>query len=177
MRDEVEAAEPVRPGEEPRPDTPEFEVFFEIEHGRLFGTLCLATGDASEAEELMQEAFLKLWEHWDQVQTHPDPRGYLYRTAFNLHRNRLRRAVRAARRMVMPARSEDPFAELVQRETLIRALRALSPRQRAALVLTELLDMTSQEAAEVLEVRPSTVRALATQGRAALRAGLEEGDD
>ncbi len=174
MRDEVDAAEPVRPGNRAAPDRLEFEVFFEGEHGRLFGTLCLATGDAGEAEELMQEAFLKLWEHWDRVQAHPDPRGYLYRTAFNIHRNRLRRAVRAARRVVMPASSEDAFDGIVQRETLVRALRALTPRQRAAVVLTELLDMPSQEAAHVLGVRPSTVRALATQGRAALKAGLEE---
>lgn len=164
------------PREGPAPGSSDFETLFEAEHGRLFGTLCLATGDASDAEELMQEAFLKLWEHWDRVQDHPDPRAYLYRTAFNLHRNRLRRAVRAARRLVVPTSPEDAFAGIVQRDTLVRALRALTPRQRAAVVLTELLEMTSQEAAGVLGVRPSTVRALATQGKATLRAGLEERD-
>ncbi len=177
MKDEVEATERVTPREGPAPESADFEAFFEGEHGRLFGTLCLAAGDASDAEELMQEAFLKVWEHWDRVQDHPDPRAYLYRTAFNLHRNRLRRAVRAARRLVVPASSEDAFAGIVQRETLVRALRGLTPRQRAAVVLTELLDMSSQEAADVLGIRPSTVRALASQGRAALKAGLEERDE
>ena len=49
--------------EEPR----RFEVFFGSEHARLFGALCLVTGDRHEAEEIMQDAFLRLWERWDQV--------------------------------------------------------------------------------------------------------------
>src|SRR5688572_23341004 len=77
-----------------------FEAFFESEQRRLFGTLCLVTGNRSEAEELMQEAFLRVWERWDSVSSLNDPPGYLYRTAFNLLRNRLRRAARAARRIV-----------------------------------------------------------------------------
>jgi DNA-directed RNA polymerase specialized sigma24 family protein len=46
----------------------------------------------------------------------------------------------------------------------------LPPRQRAALVLTEIFGYRSDQAAEILGIRPSTVRALASQGRAALRA-------
>jgi DNA-directed RNA polymerase specialized sigma24 family protein len=40
----------------------------------------------------MREALLKVWERWDHVRTLDDPIGYLYRTAMNLHRKRLRRA-------------------------------------------------------------------------------------
>ena len=50
----------------------------------------------------------------------------------------------------------------------MRALGALTPRQRAALVLTDLLEMPSDEAAAALGVRPSTVRVLAARGRATL---------
>ena len=56
--------------EEPR----RFEDFFGSEHARLFGALCLVTGDRHEAEEIMQDAFLRLWERWEQVAvstTHP----------------------------------------------------------------------------------------------------------
>jgi DNA-directed RNA polymerase specialized sigma24 family protein len=49
-------------------------------------------------------------------------------------------------------------------------LKDLAPRQRAALVLLDMYGYGSEEAARILGVRPSTVRALATQGRTALRA-------
>jgi DNA-directed RNA polymerase specialized sigma24 family protein len=44
---------------------PTFEEFFGTEHARLFGALCFITGDRDEAEEIMQDAFLRLWERWD----------------------------------------------------------------------------------------------------------------
>ena len=154
-----------------------FEAFFEAHHARLFGTLCLVTGDRAEAEDVMQEAFLKLWERWDRVQAHPDPGGYLYLTAFNLFRSRLRRIARAVRHVVVRPASEDPLAEVDARESLVAGLRALTPRQRAAIVLLDLLDFSSEEAGRALGVRPVTVRVLASQGRAALRDTIGRDDD
>lgn len=159
-----------------RPDARDFEAFFEAHSGQLFGTLCLATGDTVEAEDLMQEAFLKLWERWESLGGHPDVAGYLYKTAFNLNRNRLRRAARSARRLVTPSRSEDEVARVEEREVLLKGLRGLSPRQREAVVLVGLMSMTSEEAAEMIGVRSSTVRVLVSRARAALRAALEEAD-
>jgi len=59
---------------------------------------------------------------------------------------------------------------------VMRALGALTPSQRAALVLMDLLDMTSTESAAALGVRPSTVRVLAARGRAALSARIGAND-
>jgi DNA-directed RNA polymerase specialized sigma24 family protein len=64
----------------------------------------------------------------------------------------------------------DPFDEIELREDVRQMLLALTPRQRAALLLLDLHDYDSAEAARIMGIRPSTVRALATQGRAALRA-------
>jgi RNA polymerase sigma-70 factor (ECF subfamily) len=146
-----------------------FEAFFREEHARLFGTLCLVTGDAREAEDLMQEAFVRIWERWEQVRTHPDPAGYLYRTAFNAHRERLRQVRRAGRRILRAAPADDPFSSIDEVADVMTALRLLAPRQRAAIVLTDLLDMSSAEAAEFMRVKPVTVRALASAARATLR--------
>jgi RNA polymerase sigma-70 factor (ECF subfamily) len=151
-----------------------FEELFQREHARLFGTLCLATGDGWEAEELMQESFLKVWERWDRVRGHPDPAGYLYRTAFNLHRSRLRRVARAARRAVAVPPPADPFSGVEERHSLFTALRRLPRRQRTALVLLDLLDLTSEEAGRLLGIRAVTARVLASQARAALREVLGE---
>ena len=45
-------------------DRRSFEDFFEQTHQRLFGGLCLITGNRHEAEEVMQDAYLKVWERW-----------------------------------------------------------------------------------------------------------------
>jgi RNA polymerase sigma-70 factor (ECF subfamily) len=175
VRDSVEAADSVEAEESAGIDG--FEAFYEANHSSLFGTLCLVTGSTAEAEELMQETFLKIWERWDRVKEHPDPPGYLYRTAFNLHRSRGRRSWRMVRNLLpLPRSDEDLLASLEERDVLYRALLRLSRRQRTAVVLTELLDMTSEESARVMGVRPVTVRVLASQGRAALKAKLEERD-
>lgn len=52
-----------------------FESFFEENRSKLFGALCLVTGNRQEAEEIAQEAFLKLWERWDRVSMLEDPAG------------------------------------------------------------------------------------------------------
>ena len=53
-----------------------FETFFETEARTLFRRLCIVTGNAAEAEEVVQDAFLALWERWDRVGGLEDPTGY-----------------------------------------------------------------------------------------------------
>ena len=154
--------------------TPEgFESFFQAEHARLLRALFLVTGNRQEAEELMQDAFLAVWERWDRVRAMESPTGYLYRTAMNEVRSRARRAARIAKRLIGRSPAPDEFAAADERDAVSRALAWLAPRQRAALVLTELLDYSSEEAAELMHVKPVTVRVLASQGRAALKEELE----
>jgi DNA-directed RNA polymerase specialized sigma24 family protein len=61
------------------------------------------TGNSAEDEEIMQDAFLALWERWYRVGAINDPTAYLYRTAMNLFRRRSRRAALALRRALSPA--------------------------------------------------------------------------
>jgi RNA polymerase sigma-70 factor, ECF subfamily len=150
-----------------------FESFFEAESTTLFQRLWLVTGNRAEAEEIMQEAFLKLWERWERVQQVDDLTGYLYRTAMNVFRRRYQRAAMAIKRTVGVEPGVDEFAQADERQVIRTALAELSPRQRAALVLTEMLGFSANEAARTLGVRASTVRALAFQGRAALKKHME----
>jgi RNA polymerase sigma factor (sigma-70 family) len=151
--------------EEPR----RFEDFFGSEHARLFGALCLVTGDRHEAEEIMQDAFLRLWERWDRVRELDDPTAYLFRTAMNVFRNRYRRAALGVRRTLSLTPGEDAFETVEDRDVVVRALRDLSPDQRAAVVLTGYVGLTSEEAGKLLGIRAGTVRTLATRARAAIR--------
>ena len=153
-----------------------FEDFFQAESQQLFRRLWLVTGNRADSEEITQDAFLALWERWDRVATLDDPTGYLYRTAMNMFRKRYRRAMLAARRVVRPSLRTDDFTAADDRDVVMHILDELTPRQRAALVLTEMLSFTSEEAGAMLGIRPGTVRTLASQGRAAFRQLLEADD-
>ena len=152
-----------------------FEEFFAAEKRRLLEALYLLTGNRHEAEELLQDAFVAVWERWDRVGAMENPTGYLYRTALNRHRSRVRRAGRAARRVVGLAEGRDGFAEAEDRVALAAALATLSPRRREAIVLTELLGYGSAEAGQLMGVADATVRRMAQDARALLRDELEDG--
>ena len=150
-----------------------FEGFFEAHHARLYSALCLITGNRAEAEEVMQDAFLAVWERWERVAGLEDPVGYLYRTAMNTFRKRLRRAGLALRRAVGAAPAlRDDFAAVEDRAVVVRGLRALRPEQRAAIVLTGLRGYSSEEAATIMGTSAANVRMLASRGRAAMRAAM-----
>jgi RNA polymerase sigma factor (sigma-70 family) len=160
----------------PLPQPRSFEEFFEKEHRSLYGALRLLCRDGHEAEELMQDAFLKLLERWDRVRDLEDPAGYLYRTAMNLFRSRRRRLRVALRRTIRPEPDPDELAAVEEREVVVRALAPLTRGQRAAVVLVDVLGLTSEAAAVVLGVKASTVRVLAARGRATLRETWGESD-
>ena len=163
-----------RPGTTPAAGT--FEAFFGAEHARLKRAMFVVIGDDHEAEEIVQEAFVRLWERWDRVKNLEDPTGYLYRTALNEFRSVTRRA---ARRLRMTAEL-GPVASLSDVDTRVSiamAVRALPERQRAAIVLVEYLGFESARAATVLGVKAATIRNLAAQARANLKKALEEIDE
>jgi len=156
-------------------DAMSFEEFFRLERDHLCNLLTLVTGDRSDAEEIAQDAFLAVWEHWDRVQLMDNPAGYLHRTAMNAFRKRYRRAKlfgRIAASLPPKATSAPADSTVVMSE----ALRALTPRQRAALVLTELLGFSADDAARALGVKPSTIGVLKHRGRMVLKREVNEPD-
>jgi RNA polymerase sigma factor (sigma-70 family) len=154
-----------------------FEEFYTAVADRLLGALCIITHDRHEAEELAQDALVRVWERWDRVARMADPQGYLFRTAMNGFRKGLRR--RAVVRVFHGSRAgagPDPVAAVEARHDVERALASLPARQRAALVLTELLGFSSEEAGTMLGVKAVTVRVLASQATAALRKAMGASD-
>jgi RNA polymerase sigma-70 factor, ECF subfamily len=153
-----------------------FEVFFHRERDRLFQVMFVITRNRHEAEDLSQDAFARVWERWDTVGVMENPAGYLHRTAMNLFRSRYRRTLLAARRGIGIATGEDAFEAIDDRQVALQALASLSPRQRAAIVLTEVLRYTAAEAGGMLGIKAATVRSLHFQARSALRTNREATD-
>ena len=112
-------------------------------------------------------------ERWDRVETMDDPRGYLFRTAMNLLRSQRRRMRVALRHRAAAPAAGDVFAPMEDRDLVTEVLAALTPRQRAAVVLTEVMGYSAEEAGDILGIKASTVGALRYQARSGLRAAKE----
>jgi|ERR671918_223740 RNA polymerase sigma-70 factor (ECF subfamily) len=150
-----------------------FEEFFEAERVRLYKVLFAITRSRHEAEDIAQDAFLRVWERWERVSEMDDPAGYLHRTAMNAFRDRYRRLVLGIRRAIRVTAASDAYEAVEARSVATDVLASLSSRQRAAIVLTEGLEYSAEEAGELLGIKGSTVRALNFQARAALRNWME----
>jgi len=151
-----------------------FEEFYEGTHPRLFIALCLVTGNRHDAEEIMQDAFIRVFERWDRVATLDDPEAYLYTAAMNVFRNRYRRARMAVQRSLSTRLDADDLAAVEARDEVVRLLKGLAPRERAAIVLTQILDLPTEEAGRMLGIKASTIRVLTMRARAHLRAKAVE---
>jgi RNA polymerase sigma-70 factor, ECF subfamily len=156
-----------------------FEDFFHAHHERLLRVLYLSTGDRYEAEDLAQEAFVRVYERWSRIREAENPPGYLYRVALNLRRSRLRHLRVAARKALdlQPSATIDDQMDADDRLSVRRALGSLSDGQREAVVLIEWLGMTDVEASEVLGVTAGAVRTRLHRARAALREALRGDHD
>jgi RNA polymerase sigma-70 factor (ECF subfamily) len=147
----------------------DFDGFFRETHRRALAAMYLVTGNRHEAEEIVQDAYVRLFERWDRVRALEDPEGYLLRTAMNVFRDRFRRAAIAIRRGFTRTIADDELGAIEDRDEVVRMLRPLAPRQRAAVVATTILDMSADEAGRMLGMKGSTVRSLASRGRAQLK--------
>jgi RNA polymerase sigma-70 factor, ECF subfamily len=149
---------------------PNFEGFYEATFRRLFTALCLVTGSRHEAEEVAQESFVRVFEQWDHIGGLEDPTGYLFRVSMNVFRSRYRRASLGLRRALFLAPpSTDDLAAVETHDAVVRLLLGLAPRQRAAVLLTAILDYSAEEAGRILGLRASSVRSLTTRARARMK--------
>lgn len=164
-----QAHPPAHPPENIALVTDGFETFFREQHQRLFSALCLITRNRHEAEELTQEAFLAVWERWDRAGSWENPEGYLYRTAMNAFRKRYRKSRRLLHPVASVQSTDGGIGAVDANDVAMRALEPLSPTERAAVVLTDLLGFPSEEAATFLHTTPGAVRTAASRGRAELR--------
>ncbi|HEV8420927.1 MAG TPA: sigma-70 family RNA polymerase sigma factor [Actinomycetota bacterium] len=149
---------------------PSFEEFYEVTSRRLFTALCLVTGNRHEAEEIAQETYVRVFERWDRVGVLEDPTGYLFRVSMNVSRSRYRRALLGFRRAIFlaPAATDD-LAAIETHDAVVRLLRGLDHKQRAAVLLTAILDYSAEEAGRMLGLRASSVRSLTTRARARMK--------
>ncbi len=139
---------------------------------QLLRSAYLLTGDLQRAEDLVQEALVKVALRWPRLRS-GNPTAYARTIIARDHVSwwrRRRREVSVAEPHDEAATSSDPEAALVVR----RALARLTPAQRAVLVLRHFDDLTERETAEVLGVSVGTVKSQNAAALARLRGGAPE---
>jgi RNA polymerase sigma-70 factor (sigma-E family) len=138
----------------------------------------LLTGDLPLAEDIVQDAFVKLARRLAHIRDPDAFPAYLRRTVVNLANSRFRRErverayLQREKGMAHPDALEE---DLDEREDLWVALQQLTARQRAALVLRFYEDLPERQAAKLLRCRPGTVKSLVSRALAALQLHLAEG--
>lgn len=156
----------------------DLETFVAEMFPRLRGVLLLRGFSADEADELAQEALVRVVQHWPRVQRTDSPAAWTFRTVHNLASSRLRR-LRVARRYRRDLRPEPESEPDTADAVAVRAAVASLPaRQRAAVALRYFAGLSVNETAVAMKCAPGTVKALCSQGLASLRSQLvfDDGD-
>jgi RNA polymerase sigma factor (sigma-70 family) len=128
------------------------------------------TGDRVLAEDVAQEAFVRLLKGFHNLRNPDAFRAYLLRTVTNLANSHFRKSKRERdfARLGPELRSEDPV-DLGSRDMLWSALLRLPPRQRTALVLHYCHDLSEQQTADVMQISLKALKSLVGRGLAKLR--------
>ena len=169
----------------------ELEEGFEEHRRELLAHCYRMLASPFEAEDAVQETFIRAWRGWDGFEGRAALRSWLYRIATNVCLDMLSGRERRARPMDLgPSREPvesnlstlaeitwvepipDPAEEAVQKETVrlafVAALQRLPPRQRAVLILCEVLRWKASEVAELLETSVASVNSALQRARATL---------
>ena len=149
--------------------------------GAMLGLARRILGNAADAEDVVQEAMLRVWTHAPRWQPLAAFRTWLTRVVVNLCLDRKRRApwveLETAGELVDPSPHAGEVAEHDERERLLAAAIAELPaRQRTAIVLTYSEGMSNAQVAEVLDTTVSAVETLLIRGKQNLRKMLSVSD-
>ena len=165
-------------------DEREFDDFYNASYARITGQVYAMIGNRDEAEECVQEAFVRAWAHRRKLDRAEYPEAWVRTTAYRLAVSRWRRTTRgrrpADRALGAATQTAAPSETHV---ALVAALKQLPEAQRQALVLHHLADLPVHQVAREVGVPEGTIKARLSRGRAALAAllsddtngGLQEG--
>lgn len=165
-----------------------FRLLVERHQNAVIGTVAKMLGNASEAEDIAQQVFLRIWRNAKRYRPDAKFTTYLFTITRNLVFNESRRRSRKkevssdereenSNLMVEASPDRQPDAELLQAELqrkVDEAIASLPETQRMAVVLRRYEQLSYEEIAAVLELSVSAVKSLLFRARTALREALSE---
>jgi RNA polymerase sigma-70 factor (ECF subfamily) len=151
----------------------EFDTWYRTERPKVVASIAAITARPSIAAEAADEAFTRAVERWARVEAMTSPGGWVTRTALNVARRKLRREGQEGRlwrraTAEVPVEAPPPMWP----SDLWAALDALTPREREAMVLRHVADLSTKDVATVMGVSQGTVSSTLHSARARLVAEL-----
>ena len=165
-------------------DRAAFARLVELNQDRLFASMLQVTGSPEEAEEVVQEAFIRVFMKLDTFQRNSQFFTWLYRIAFNsaLTRRRRKRArvsldhCRENNGLEVTDEGDSVDEPMLREERVVmvrQAMRTLTDEHRTILVLREMEEHSYEDIAEILEISIGTVRSRLSRARRQLKLALE----
>lgn len=153
-----------------RADDEAFRAFVAGTQRSLLRLAVLLTGDQTSAEDAVQTAYVRLYPVWPRIRRE-DPLAYTRRIVINTHRDRWRRDRGREQLMDRPPEREtlDSTSVVAERDSILRALRGLTDRERQVIVLRFVADLTETETAFALDIAVGTVKSTSHRALAKLR--------
>ncbi len=153
-------------------DEAEFSAYVAARRPQLYRTACLLCGDPHRAEDIVQDALVRLYAAWGRVQRMDNVDAYVRRIVVNAHYSDRRRPWR---REAAAEPSEVPLTagfSVEDADAVQSALRTLPVGQRRVIVLRQIWNLTIEETAAELGISPGTVKSQSADAVAALRRAL-----
>ncbi len=158
------------------PDTHAFDAFYAARVQVLTRHIYLATGDLSRAQDCVQEAFLRAWQRWDELES-DDPVGWVHTVAWRLAITDWRRSLRRRLAQARHGSGYDVPPPSVDVLAIRDALAQLSEGQRVAIVLHYFEDRPIAQIAQTLGIAEGTVKARLSRGRQTLGTLLSSSEE
>jgi len=149
----------------------DFDAFYRARFAPVVRRIHLATGDLTRAEDVVQEAFVRAWQHWSTMRDH-DPRAWVEQVAWRLAIDGWRRTERFERilkRHAARPRPAEPASDVEHLDAVLALLRPLSTERRMLLVLIYFDDRSVEEAALTLGIPLGTAKSRLARALASLR--------
>jgi RNA polymerase sigma-70 factor (ECF subfamily) len=154
----------------------EYRAYYAVAFPRLVGQVYLLTGDLGEAQDVVQEAFVRAWGRRRRFADGDTPDAWIRTVARRLAVSRWRSARSALAAWRRHGPLPDTPAPGVDNPLIVAALQQLPEEQRRAIVLYHLCDLSVDQVAAETGVPAGTVKARLSRGRSALRRILGEPD-
>ncbi len=146
-----------------------FATFYELHYADIVRALSITLGDRSLGCEATDEAMVRAFDRWNDVATYNNPAGWVYRVGLNWGRSWHRRANRK-----MPWSSDQMTLPETPDVALSSAIKGLDIKYRSVVVCRYLLDWSTAQTAEALDIAEGTVKSRLTVGLQRLRDELDE---
>lgn len=156
------------------------EAMYRAEAANLVRLARLFTDDRAGAEDIVQEAFIRLYRAADRIKDQARSAAYLRSIVLNLARDHNRRGLLSLRHQDAmldyrePDRPEEQMVRTEEHERVLSALRTISPRQRDCLVLRFYMGLSESEISETLSISPNSVKTHCRRGMEAMASALED---